>query len=69
MTPNKYVDPDEIKKKDISKSSSPDNSIEVVSVSVQNVRQMIEDKLKNTKKSNSVDRREKDNKQKCRRLC
>ena len=48
MTPNTYFDPDEIKKKDISKSSSPDNSIEVANVSVKDVRQMIEEKLRVT---------------------
>ena len=48
MTPNKYSDPDEIKKKDPNNSMN-DNPIEVTSVSVKGVREMIEEKLKNTK--------------------
>ena len=55
MTPNKYSDPDEIKKKDPNNSMN-DNPIEVVSVSVKGVREMIEEKIKNSKKENKIKR-------------
>ena len=58
MTPNKYPDPFEMKKKDETKKPGDDNPIEQTNAPVKNVNQMIEDKLNDIKRKVTAELKE-----------
>ena len=58
MTPNKYPDPFEMKKKDETTKSGDDNPIEQANAPVKNVNQMIEDKLNDIKRKVTAELKE-----------